>query len=304
MRILLTGGTGMLGVDLRRAMQAEGHVVDCPNRNDLDLSSGPSIDAFFLNVSADWIVNCAAYTKVDEAESEQYEANYLNAVAPFTLARHARRIGARILHLSTDFVFDGAKQRPYTETDEPNPIGNYGRSKLQGERLLQKENPDGVVVRTAWLFGASGKCFPRTILSAFESGRQLRVVDDQVGSPTYTRDLSEAITNLIGNNAPPGVYHIVNAGQASWRELAVETIFAHLLRSSHSSESRQEESELRARAEAAVLPIRTEDWPTKAQRPNYSVLCTDKYCSLGFERLPDWRDAVARFVSELQPLPA
>lgn len=304
MRILLTGGTGMLGVDLRQALQAEGYVVDCPNREDLDLSSGPSIDAFFLNVSADWIVNCAAYTKVDEAESEQYEANYLNAVAPFTLARHARRIGARILHLSSDFVFDGAKQQPYTETDEPNPLGIYGKSKLHGERLLQKENPDGIVVRTAWLFGASGKCFPKTILSAFDSGRQLRVVDDQIGSPTYTRDLSEAIVNLIGNNAPPGVYHVVNAGQASWRELAVETIFALLSRSSHSSEDPHNEQELRSRAEAAVKGIRTEDWPTKAQRPKYSVLCTDKYCSLGFERLPHWRDAVERFVSELQSLPA
>lgn len=281
MRVLLVGATGLLGSEVHAELRARGHEVDAPESDELDITDDRSISAYFLGAKVDWMVNCAAYTAVDQAEDEPDRARLLNAYGPMLLARVTTYLPVRMLHVSTDFVFDGRKGEPYLETDETNPLCVYAKTKLEGETHVLGENPDNIVVRTAWLFGERGNCFPATILRLARKGeKQIRVVSDQRGSPTYAPDLAAAIANLIEANAPGGVYHVVNSGEATWHDLAVETLAA-------------------AGISSPVAPISSEEWPTKAQRPAYSVLATERYRSLGFPALPDWRDAVRRFAEAL-----
>lgn len=281
MRVLLIGATGLLGSDVHVELVSRGHEVDVPASDELDITDDRCVSAYFLGARAEWIINCAAYTAVDQAEDEPHRARMLNAYGPMLLARVTTYLPVRMLHISTDFVFDGAQRRPYLETDEPKPLGVYGKTKLEGEQHVLSENPDNIIVRTAWLFGKNGKCFPATILRLAQQGEsEVRVVADQRGSPTFAPDLASAIANLVEANAPGGVYHVVNSGEATWYDLAVETLAA-------------------AGLSTPVTPIRSEEWPTKALRPAYSVLATERYRSLGFPALPDWRDAVQRFVQSL-----
>lgn len=279
--VLLIGGSGLLGSDVRVQLEHRGHNVTAPTRDELDLNDDLSIQSYFLFAQPQWIVNCAAYTAVDNAESHEMEANHLNGAVPQILARNAKRLGARLLHISTDFVFDGTKGEPYVETDDTNPLGVYGKSKLNGETLIFEYCDNPIVVRTAWLFGINGNCFPKTILRAAHQGKPLRVVSDQVGSPTFTRDLAAALAFLIESDSESGIYNVVNKGQASWYELARQVVGA-------------------AGCETDITPIATEDWQTPAVRPKYSVLDTSKYESLGFSPLPAWQDAVRRFVDALE----
>lgn len=280
--VLLIGASGLLGTDVHSEMLSKGWIVDAPNRNVLDLEDPRSLDAYFLSAKHAWVVNCAAYTAVDDAETHPDQARVLNAVAPFTLARFCRWIKARFLHISTDFVFDGESSRPYREDDPPRALNVYAQSKLHGEQLAQEENNEMIIARTSWLFGAHGKCFPRTILSAGLERKPLRVVNDQRGSPSYTKDIAAAICNLIEMDAMPGIYHIANSGDASWYELALECLSC-------------------AGLDCEVTPIETEEWPTPARRPKYSVLDCSKYAALGFGPLPHWKHAVKRFVDEIFP---
>lgn len=281
MRVLLIGATGLLGSEVHTELLARGHEVDAPVSDELDITDDRCVSAYFLGARAEWIISCAAYTAVDQAEDELHRARMLNAYGPMLLARVTTYLPVRMLHISTDFVFDGAQRRPYLETDEPNPLGIYAKTKLEGERHVLSENPDNIVVRTAWLFGKNGTCFPATILRLAQQGEsEIRVVSDQRGSPTFAPDLASAIVNLIEANAPGGIYHVVNSGEATWFDLAVETLAA-------------------AGLPTPVMPIHSEDWPTKAQRPAYSVLATERYRCLGFPALPDWREAVQRYVQSL-----
>jgi dTDP-4-dehydrorhamnose reductase len=280
--VLLIGATGLLGSDVHAEMQSRDWVVDAPSHAMLDLEDPRSIDAYFLSARHAWVVNCAAYTAVDDAETHEDRARVLNAVAPFSLARFCRWVGSRLLHISTDFVFDGESVRPYREEDPPNPLGVYANSKLHGEQLAQEENKEMVIVRTAWLFGAHGKCFPKTILRAALEGKPLSVVSDQRGSPSYTKDIAAALCKMMEMDAPPGTYHVANSGDASWHELAAECLS-------------------RAGILAGVAAIKTEDWPTAARRPKYSVLDCSKYVSLVHDPLPHWKDGVTRFVEEALP---
>lgn len=279
--VLVFGATGLLGSDVVAELRARGYDVEAPTRHEVDITNDLDLSAYFLGSQASVAVNCAAYTQVDAAEEHSDDAHALNAGAAFNIARYAMWRRARLIHISTDFVFDGSSNTPYREDDETNPLGIYGKSKRQGELLIAEKNPDAIIVRTSWLFGTSGRCFPLTILNAAREGRSLRVVSDQVGSPTYTVDLARAIVCLIEENPPGGVYHVANSGSASWHELACET-----LRCANISQE--------------VLPIRTEDWPTPAKRPKFSVLDTSKYQSLGLTALPYWKDAIARFVQRLE----
>lgn len=280
--VLLIGASGLLGTDVHSEMQSKGWVVDAPSHAMLDLEDPRSIDAYFLSARHAWVVNCAAYTAVDDAETQVDRARVLNAVAPFSLARFCRWVGSRFLHVSTDFVFDGESDRPYREDDPPNPLCVYAKSKLHGEQLAQDENKEMVTARTSWLFGTHGKCFPRTILRTALEGKPLRVVCDQRGSPSYTKDVAVALCNLINSDAMPGIYHVANSGDASWYDLAVECLSW-------------------AGIDAEIAAIKTEDWPTAARRPKYSVLDCEKYASLGFGALPPWKDALRRFVDEILP---
>ena len=281
MNVVVVGGNGLLGADVVREMQKREWDVYAPSKEDLDICDDKSVTSFFLANSPDWVVNCAAYTDVDGAESNHDRAFLLNAFGAHWLARGSLWVGARFLHLSTDFVFDGRLNRPYTESDKPNPLGIYGKSKLHGEGILVKENEDSIIVRSAWLFGEQRKSFPKTILNAALEGKDLRVVNDQKGSPTYTRDLAIALSNIMESNAPPGIYHIVNTGKTTWYELALECVKA-------------------AKIDASIIPISTGDRPTHANRPKNSALDTTKYQTLGYDPLPDWKDAVKRFVGALK----
>lgn len=281
LEILLLGGSGLLGSDLKIHLEHRGNNVAAPTRDELDLNDDLSIQSYFLFAKPDWIINCAAYTAVDKAETQEMEANYLNGAVPQILARNAKRLSARLLHVSTDFVFDGTKSEPYVETDPTNPLGVYGKSKLNGENLVFEYCDDSIVVRTAWLFGIHGNCFPKTILRAAQQGKPLRVVADQIGSPTFTQDLAAAIALLVENGSPTGIYHVVNHGQASWYEFASQVLGV-------------------AGCKTEVSAISTEEWPTPATRPRYTVLDSSKYESLGFSALPNWKDAVRRFVMALE----
>ncbi len=277
MRAVVLGSTGLLGSDMVVALREGGWQVQTPSRGELDLRDERQITAYFLHVQGEWIVNCAGYTRVDDAEENEDEAYALNAMAPFQLARHARRMGARLLHVSTDYVFDGKKSSPYQEGDEPNPLSVYGKSKLLGEQLVLEEDPLSLVVRSSWLFGEHGRCFPKTILRLAQEKGEITVVSDQKGSPTYTWDLARALVRMMESNVPGGVYHVVNSGEATWYELA-----EFCLREAGIS--------------ARVIPISSEQWPARARRPRYSVLDTTKFRTMGFEALPPWQDAVRRFL--------
>jgi len=280
-KILLAGGTGLLGSDLYEAIHKKGWNVVAPTHEELDITDTRSVESFSLFEQPNWIVNAAGFTDVNGAETEGYRAIMLNAFGALMLARYARDFGARFLHISTDYVFDGNSDRPYRETDPCHPINFYGLSKWHGERMVQEENPDAIIIRTAWLFGKKGDCFPKRILNAAKKETKLQVVNDQIGSPTYTVDLADALTKIIELSPEGGIYHVVNQGQASWFDLAKATLDA-------------------AGISVSLMPIASEERHDPARRPAYSVLDTFKYQSLGFEPLPHWQNAIERFVLSLR----
>lgn len=283
-------GRGLLGSDLVAELAARGHVVTAPSRRDFDIANPVSvaqITALGDSDRPDWLVNCAAYTKVDQAEFDRDAAFELNAYAPGLLAQACALGGIRLLHLSTDFVFDGAKNEPYLETDSTGPLCVYGESKLQGEHAVLSASPDALVVRTAWLFGANGPCFPKSILSAWTARKALRVVADQVGSPTYTRHLSASLEELMKIGPPGGILHCAGPEAASWHELAVRTLRAY-------ARFLGEESE-----EVNVEAISSSDWPTAARRPAYSVLSNEQCNSLGVPPMPPLEQALDEFIEDL-----
>lgn len=277
MKILLIGGYGMLGSDLREEFVRRGWEVVAPTLEEIDITD-PIQVAGCAEVAGDWVVNAAAYTAVDKAESEPDEAMMANGLAVGYLGQMAAMAGSKFLHISTDFVFDGTKSEPYTEDDATNPLGEYGRSKLVGEE--QALSHAGVVVRTAWLFGPNGGSFPRTMIRVAREGKPLRVVADQTGCPTYTRDLARVIADLIAKDAYPGVYHAVGPDTMTWHQFAVRTLEA-------------------AGIDYEVAPISTADYPTPAKRPAYSVLSTAKIAAMGIAPMRPTDEALAEFVSRL-----
>ena len=257
-RVLLLGGSGLLGGELAaRATRTVG-------RTELDLSA-PDFD--LPDGDWDWIVNCAAYTAVDRAESEPELAHRVNAEGPARLARLARVRGARLLHVSTDFVFDGERRRPYREDDATNPLGVYGRSKRDGEEAVLGEDHDHMVVRTSWLFG-NGPCFPATMIRRWEAGAPLRVVDDQRGSPSFTADVAGGLRLLMSRNALGGIYHAAGVKALTWWEFAEAALNAW---------RREDDPEVR------IEPITTAEFPTPAPRPAYSVLDPSRLLGLGWQ---------------------
>ena len=256
MRVLVIGGSGMLGSDLVPVLRDRGHEVIAPGSKELDITDPVSVAKIPAGELGqfDWCINCAAYTAVDRAETEVREATELNALGPAYLARACVGHGCRLLHVSTDFVFDGRATEPYTEGASTNPLGVYGRTKRDGENAVFEAHPNAIVVRTSWLFGSNGNSFPRTIIRAYESGKHLRVVADQVGCPTYTVNLALTISDLIEENAFPGMYHAAGPEAMSWHEFAERVLTTWTGRG------------------VAVEPITTEEWPTAAARPKYSVL--------------------------------
>jgi dTDP-4-dehydrorhamnose reductase len=275
MRVLITGAAGMLGQDLVGASVDAGHVLAALPRADLDIADPVAVESAVRGARPDVVFNCAAYTNVDGCETNVETALAVNGEGAGNVARAAAGAGAWIVHVSSDYVFDGAKREPYVESDAPAPLSQYGRSKLAGERAVAEGAPNGhTIVRSSWLFGAHGPCFPSTILRLAGERDQLSVVDDQVGCPTFTAHLAEALLAL-GAERPVGVVHVAAAGQCSWYEFAEAIVEA-------------------AGVACEVRPGRTEDLARPAARPAYSVLRSER---AGAPSLPDWRDGLAGFIA-------
>lgn len=271
MRVLVTGANGMLGRDLQEALV--GHEVTALGRADLDVTDPEAVDAAVSEHDA--VVNCAAYTKVDDAEAHEAEAYAVNATGPANLAAACARRGARLVTISTDYVFDGTATSPYEEDRPRDPLNAYGRTKAAGEELALQRHPGGTyVVRTAWLYGAHGPNFARTMLQLAASRDTWSVVDDQVGQPTWTADLAAQIVRLLESEAPAGVYHGTNSGEATWYEFARAVL---------------EEAGLDPER---IQPTDSSAFVRPAPRPAYSVLAHGGWARAGLAPMRPWREAL------------
>ena len=278
--ILITGGRGMLASALHRALVARSKTATRLGHQELDITDPAAAAEVFANHRPTLVLNCAAYTKVDKAEEEFDRASAVNGTAVGTLASLCRDYGARLVHYSTDFVFDGTKREPYVPTDPTNPQSAYGRSKLLGEQLAE---PDALVVRTAWLYGPGGPCFPRTMVELARQKKPLTIVNDQIGSPTFTYDLAEATLRLL-DAAQKGVFHVTNNGSVSWFAFTQAIL-----------EEFDEQTQL--------SPITSAEWkqkrPNSATRPAYSVLDVSKYETATGHRMRPWRQALRDYRLEV-----
>lgn len=272
MRILVTGAGGQLGRDLLTGFaEAELHSRD---HGGLDISNRAAVDAAIDEVGPDWIINAAAFNDVDGAELAIEQAFAANAAGPENLANAAARTGAKLVHIGTDYVFDGAKGSAYDEDDRPNPLSVYGRSKLEGDLRVLRSGASACVLRTAWLYGRYGKNFVTAILDKVKSGGPLEVVADQVGSPTYTQDLVDAIRRLISSEAR-GLFHVANAGACSRFELAQAIVGKSV----------------------EVRPITAAQAHRRARRPANSSLTSVRWPPTGLPPLRPWREALRDFLS-------
>ena len=280
MGLLITGAAGMLGQDLVAAAGAAG--IECVplTRSQLDITDQAAVEAAIARAAPDVVVNCAAWSDVDGAESHEAQARAANGDGPGNLARAAADAGAWTIHVSSDYVFDGSKREPYVESDPAQPLSAYGRSKLAGERAVAAEAPgSNTVVRSSWLFGAGGRCFPAAILELAAERDAIEVVDDQVGSPTFARHLAHAILEL-SDTRPTGIVHVAGGGSCSWFELARSVVDA-------------------AGLACEVRPGRTEDQGRAATRPAYSVLATERPGEA--PALPEWRRGLEDYMALRAP---
>lgn len=285
-RILLTGADGQLGHELQQTLMPLGEVIAL-TRQELDLSQGEHIRQLVQQIRPNLIVNSAAYTAVDKAESEVDLAQAINGTAPTIMAEEAEKIGALLLQVSTDYVFDGQKNTPYLETDPTRPLSSYGKSKLAGEVRIQQVTDNYLILRTAWVYGVYGKGnFVKTMLRLGQDREELRVVADQVGSPSWAKDIAYAIARLLQSETT-GIYHFTNSGVVSWYDFAI-AIF---------EEARALGFPLKVQR---VIPITTADYPTPAVRPSYSVLSGKKITETLGDYPPYWRDSLRKMLKQLQ----
>jgi len=275
MRLLVTGGAGMLGRAVTEAATRLGHEVTSLSRAELDITDADRVRRAIGAARARAVVNCAAWTDVDGAEEHEREATATNGAGAGNVARAAEETGSRIVHVSTDYVFDGSKTTPWVESDAVGPIGAYGRSKLAGEQEVVAAGPGHALVRTAWLFGGFGRNFVDTMLELGRERDEVSVVTDQVGNPTWTVHLAEALVELAERDGDVGVFHAAAAGSCSWYELAVEVFD-------------------RAGASCRVRPTTSDRFPRAARRPAYSVLGTERDEA---PSLPTWQEGVEGYLA-------
>lgn len=293
LRILVTGRDGQVGRELVRSLARLGDVI-ATGREDLDLTSDASIRRRVLGVRPALIVNAAAYTAVDRAENEPDLARRINADAVATLAAAAKEVGAAIIHYSTDYVFDGAKATPYSEDDATHPLSVYGKTKLAGELAVAASGIPYLILRTSWVYGTEGRNFLLTILRLATEKPELRIVDDQVGAPTWSRDIAIATATIAQHwqkggfgSARAGVYHMAATGRTSWYGFAAEAIRLRSLSSSREKFAR-------------LVPIASAEYPTPAERPQNSQLNTGKLAHTFDCKLPDWKASLASCIDMLE----
>jgi dTDP-4-dehydrorhamnose reductase len=291
MRILVTGTQGQVARSLRERAEAHGVEVTLIGRPELDLADAATIRDGLAGRAADVVVNAAAYTAVDRAESEEELATRVNGAGAGFVAEAAHRLGVPVIHISTDYVFDGALDRPYREDDAPAPVGAYGRSKLAGEKAVAAANPDHVILRTAWVYSPFGANFVKTMLRLGETRAEVGVVADQRGGPTNALDIADAVIAVARRVAGArdragltGVFHMTGGGEATWAEFA-EAIFA--------------EGVLHGRAPVKVRRISTSDYPTPARRPANSRLDGSALRKAYGVELPRWRESLKPCVARL-----
>lgn len=281
--ILIIGKIGQVGWELRRTLAPLGRLVsvDFP---EIDLTDGSSIRKWVRQSAPNIIVNAAAYTAVDKAESEPERCHQINALAPAILAEEAKKTGALLVHYSTDYVFDGAKSTPYVETDSPNPLGVYGHSKLAGDQGVQQAGVEHLIFRLCWVYGSRGQNFMLTIMRLAREREKLRIVKDQVGCPTWSRMIAEttalALKQVLVNRdtgAFTGTYHLAAAGQTSWHGFA-EAIVGLMPQETKKCKT--------------IEPISTPEYPLPAKRPSCSVLCCDKLERTFGLKLPHWEESL------------
>lgn len=279
LKFMVTGVNGQLGHDVTMQLKEMDFDVIAPGRDEFDLTDKNQVEKYIIKEKPDVIIHCAAYTAVDKAEDEKDLCYLINVEGTRAVTEAAKEINAKVVYVSTDYIFDGLGQEPHSEDKEPNPINYYGYTKEQGEKIVRVLIDKHFIVRTSWVYGLNGNNFVRTMLKLTESRNEIDVVSDQIGAPTYTKDLAAFIIDLV-QTKKYGTYHGVNEGYCSWHEFAKSIL---------------EKSGI----DMKVNPISSDDYPTKAKRPLNSRLSKEKTTVAGIDRMPHWEDALTRFIKEL-----
>lgn len=283
MRILVTGKTGQLGHDVLLELERRGHEAVGTGSADMDITDESAVSLVLHKYQPEAVIHCAAYTAVDAAEDDEERCQSVNVDGTVNIARICREIGAKMLYLSTEYVFSGEGERPWEPEDKTAPLNVYGRTKYEGELAVKQYLDRFFIVRISWIYGINGKNFVKTMRRLGEEKGSVSVVNDQVGSPTYTRDLAVLLVDMI-ESEKFGVYHASNEGTCSWYEFACE-IFKQS-----------------GMDDVVVTPVDTSTFPAKAVRPKNSRMNKDKLRENGFSLLPSWQDALQRFIKELSQL--
>jgi len=287
--ILLIGSNGQIGQELQQILPSYGNIISVA-RPTVDLTQPDTLRNVIRLKQPQIIINAAAYTAVEKAESEPELASAINAIAPLIIAQESQKLGACLIHLSTDYVFDGNGYKPYQETDATNPLSVYGKTKLAGEEAIRETCAHHLILRTAWVYGNFGKSnFVKTMLRLGAERQEIRVVADQIGSPTWAKDIATVIAQMISQLTPEinGIYHYTNSGVASWYDFAV-AIF-------------EEAQELGFPLKVErIIPITTAEYPTSARRPAYSVLACEKISAVVGTYSPHWRQRLRQMLRDFK----
>lgn len=281
MKVLVTGVKGQLGYDVVRELEKRGHEAVGVDIEEMDITDANQVNQVIHSVEPDAVIHCSAYTAVDRAEDDLDTCRKVNALGTANIAEVCKELDCKMLYLSTDYIFSGDGERPWEPDDEPNPLNVYGLTKYEGEQEIKSRLNKYYIVRISWVFGINGNNFIKTMLRLGKENGAVRVVDDQIGSPTYTYDLSVLLVDMIESEAY-GQYHATNEGLCSWYEFAQEIFHAAGM------------------DDVTVTPVKTGEFPAKAKRPMNSRMSKEKLVKNGFNKLPTWQDAVKRYVTELQ----
>lgn len=280
MKVLVTGVKGQLGYDVVNELEKRGHIAIGTDVEEMDITDAGKVETVMKNEKPDAMIHCAAYTAVDAAEDNEELCRKINAEGTENIARVCKDLNCKMLYLSTDYVFDGEGERPWEPDDKRDPLNVYGVTKYEGELAVEKYVEKFFIVRIAWVFGKNGKNFIKTMLNLGKTHDEVKVVDDQIGSPTYTFDLAKLLVDMIETDKY-GRYHATNEGLCSWYEFAKE-IFKQ------------------AGMNVKVIPVTSEEFAAKAKRPHNSRMNKEKLSKNGFERLPKWQNALERYLEEIK----
>ncbi len=280
MKVLVTGVKGQLGYDVVRELEKRGHEAVGVDIEEMDITDAAQVSKVIKETAPEAVIHCSAYTAVDRAEDEEELCRRVNAEGTENIAKVCAELDCKLLYISTDYIFSGDGERPWEPDDEPNPLNTYGQTKYEGELAVKTRCNKFYIVRISWVFGVNGNNFVKTMLRLGKENGAVKVVEDQIGSPTYTDDLSVLLVDMIETDAY-GEYHATNEGICSWYEFAKE-IFAAA-----------------GMDDVSVTPVSSDEFPVKAKRPKNSRMSKEKLVKNGFNKLPAWQDAVRRYVGEI-----